>query len=78
MEEKGKGAEFFGFSHPTIQNLIQNLPGVKKCTNYRLIRFEVWKPEYGEVTVPSENDASISYEALKKSPSFKYGKCSSF
>lgn len=28
------GADFFGFSHPTIQNLIQSCPGARKCTKY--------------------------------------------
>ncbi|XP_008279898.1 transforming growth factor beta regulator 1 isoform X3 [Stegastes partitus] len=26
------GADFFGFSHPTIQNLIQSCPGARKCS----------------------------------------------
>ncbi|XP_013415518.1 transforming growth factor beta regulator 1 [Lingula anatina] len=73
VEAKGKGPDFFGFSHPTIQNLIQNCPGVKKCISYHWVKFELCKmlPESGELTVPSENDASISFEALKKSPMFR-------
>jgi len=30
----GSGPEFFGFSHPTIQYLIQCLPGAEKCEKY--------------------------------------------
>ncbi|XP_032724696.1 transforming growth factor beta regulator 1 isoform X2 [Lontra canadensis] len=28
------GADFFGFSHPTIHNLIQSCPGARKCVKY--------------------------------------------
>ncbi|KAI8816448.1 F/Y rich C-terminus-domain-containing protein, partial [Fimicolochytrium jonesii] len=28
------GPEYFGFSHPTVQSLIQELPGVERCANY--------------------------------------------
>ncbi len=28
------GADFFGFSHPTIQNLIQSCPGARKCSKW--------------------------------------------
>ncbi|ELT92721.1 hypothetical protein CAPTEDRAFT_221508 [Capitella teleta] len=37
------GAEFFGLSHPTIQNLIQYCPGAKKCQGYRWQKFEIAK-----------------------------------
>ena len=30
----GKGPEFFGFYHPTIQYLIQCLPNADKCEKY--------------------------------------------
>lgn len=36
-----KGAEFFGISHPTIQNLIQSSPGTRKLALYKSQRFEV-------------------------------------
>lgn len=36
-----KGADFFGISHPTIQNLIQSSPGTRKLTTYKQQRFEV-------------------------------------
>nr|XP_033815298.1 transforming growth factor beta regulator 1 [Geotrypetes seraphini] len=61
------GADFFGFSHPTIQNLIQSCPGARKCTNYQWIRFEVCKPGDGQVPhgLP-ENDASMNFEAFRR------------
>uniref|UniRef100_A0A673BQ96 Transforming growth factor beta regulator 1 n=1 Tax=Sphaeramia orbicularis TaxID=375764 RepID=A0A673BQ96_9TELE len=61
------GADFFGFSHPTIQNLIQSCPGARKCCNYRWIRFEVCRP--GDSQVPhslSEDDASVNFEAYQR------------
>ncbi|KAH0956278.1 hypothetical protein HN011_006556 [Eciton burchellii] len=38
-----KGADFFGISHPTIQNLIQSSPGTRKLAMYKQQRFEVSK-----------------------------------
>ncbi|TNN01571.1 hypothetical protein fugu_010953 [Takifugu bimaculatus] len=61
------GADFFGFSHPTIQNLIQSCPGARKCSNYRWIRFEVCRP--GDVQLPHslpEDDSSVSFEAYQR------------
>ncbi|XP_013875398.1 transforming growth factor beta regulator 1 isoform X2 [Austrofundulus limnaeus] len=61
------GADFFGFSHPTIQNLIQSCPGARKCSNYRWIRFEVCR--LGDSQVPhslSDDDASINFEAYQR------------
>ncbi|KAG8229500.1 hypothetical protein J437_LFUL004906, partial [Ladona fulva] len=40
VNTKGRGPEFFGFSHPTIHNLIQSSPGTRKCSNYKWIKFE--------------------------------------
>lgn len=36
-----KGADFFGISQPTIQNLIQSTPGTRKLAMYKQQRFEV-------------------------------------
>uniref|UniRef100_A0A4W3K1L9 Transforming growth factor beta regulator 1 n=1 Tax=Callorhinchus milii TaxID=7868 RepID=A0A4W3K1L9_CALMI len=60
------GAAFFGFSHPTIQNLIQSCPGARKCACYRWVRFEVCRPGDGQVPhdLP-EDDASVNFEALR-------------
>ncbi|KAM6946460.1 transforming growth factor beta regulator 1 [Aplochiton taeniatus] len=61
------GADFFGFSHPTIQNLIQSCPGARKCSNYQWIRFEVCRPGDGQVPHSlSEDDASVNFEAYQK------------
>ncbi|XP_046891745.1 transforming growth factor beta regulator 1 isoform X3 [Hypomesus transpacificus] len=61
------GADFFGFSHPTIQNLIQSCPGARKCVNYQWIRFEVCRPGDGQVPHSlSEDDASVNFEAYQR------------
>ncbi|XP_071450770.1 transforming growth factor beta regulator 1 [Hetaerina americana] len=66
---KGRGPEFFGFSHPTIQNLIQSSPGTRKCSNYKWIKFEVSRT--GETPQgAAENEASLSFEALQRSIGF--------
>lgn len=41
VNTQGRGPEFFGFSHPTIQNLIQSSPGTRKCSSYKWSKFEV-------------------------------------
>ncbi|KAF6278597.1 transforming growth factor beta regulator 1 [Rhinolophus ferrumequinum] len=60
------GADFFGFSHPTIHNLIQSCPGARKCVNYQWVKFDVCKPGDGQLPqgLP-ENDAAISFEAFQ-------------
>ncbi|CAL9684293.1 unnamed protein product [Knipowitschia caucasica] len=66
------GADFFGFSHPTIQNLIQSCPGARKCTNYRWIRFDVCRPGDGQIAHSlSEDDASINFDAFQRHQSSK-------
>ncbi|KAI5766587.1 TBRG1 [Gulo gulo luscus] len=61
------GADFFGFSHPTIHNLIQSCPGARKCINYQWVKFEVWKPGDGQPPqgLP-DTDAAISFEAFQR------------
>jgi hypothetical protein len=68
VKTHGKGHEFFGFSVPTIQNLIQSSTGIRKCPGYRTIKFEVSRT--GESVDTSENDASLSYNALQRSITF--------
>ncbi|KAB0390838.1 hypothetical protein E2I00_007161, partial [Balaenoptera physalus] len=62
------GADFFGFSHPTIHNLIQSCPGARKCVNYQWVKFDVCKP--GDSLPPPqgqlENDAATSFEAFQR------------
>ncbi|XP_031429526.1 transforming growth factor beta regulator 1 isoform X2 [Clupea harengus] len=61
------GADFFGYSHPTIQNLIQSCPGARKCSNYRWVRFEVCRPGDGQMPhTLSEDDASVNFEAFQR------------
>ncbi|XP_061574871.1 transforming growth factor beta regulator 1 [Cololabis saira] len=65
------GADFFGFSHPTIQNLIQSCPGARKCSNYTWIRFEVCRRGDGQVPHSlSEDDASVNFEAYLRRQGF--------
>ncbi|XP_008584628.1 PREDICTED: transforming growth factor beta regulator 1 [Galeopterus variegatus] len=61
------GADFFGFSHPAIHNLIQSCPGARKCINYQWVKFDVCKPGDGKIHqgLP-ENDAAISFEAFQR------------
>ncbi|XP_023987004.1 transforming growth factor beta regulator 1 [Physeter macrocephalus] len=61
------GADFFGFSHPTIHNLIQSCPGARKCVNYQWVKYDVCKP--GDSLPPPgqlENDAATSFEAFQR------------
>ena len=55
-----KGADFFGFSHPTIQNLIQSLPGARKCSRYKWMKYEVNRDGVYYI----EEDVSVSYEVV--------------
>lgn len=67
VNTKGRGADFFGISHPTVHHLIQASPGVRKCKKYVWTKFEI-NPNYqysGE-----ENEASLSYPALLRSIAF--------
>ena len=41
VNTRGRGADFFGISHPTVMNLLQSSPGIKKCVNYKMTKFEV-------------------------------------
>uniref|UniRef100_A0A0A9WII7 Transforming growth factor beta regulator 1 n=2 Tax=Lygus hesperus TaxID=30085 RepID=A0A0A9WII7_LYGHE len=66
VNTKGRGADFFGISHPTIHHLIQASPGVRKCKGYVWTKFEV-NPTY-EYT--PDDEASLSYSALLRSISF--------
>lgn len=35
----GSGPEFFGYSNPTILNLLQKMSDAKKCPKYKFVRF---------------------------------------
>uniref|UniRef100_T1IZN3 Transforming growth factor beta regulator 1 n=1 Tax=Strigamia maritima TaxID=126957 RepID=T1IZN3_STRMM len=67
MDTKVCGADFFGLSHPTIQNLIQSCPGARKCLLYKWIKFEVCKVDRSNDTaIMSDNDASLNFDALRR------------
>lgn len=68
VNTKGRGPEFFGFSHPTIQNLIQSSPGTRKCSLYKWSKFEVSRS--GGEPVMEENDPSLNFDALQRSIAF--------
>lgn len=60
------GADFFGFSHPTIHNLIQSCPGARKCVNYQWVKFDACKSRKGPLPQePPEDDAALSFEAFQ-------------
>ncbi|XP_024943234.1 transforming growth factor beta regulator 1 [Cephus cinctus] len=65
-----KGADFFGLSHPTIQNLIQSSPGTRKLAIYKQQRFEVSKNQImpGNVSPAGdeETDPGLGFAALHK------------
>ncbi|KAG1688817.1 Transforming growth factor beta regulator 1 [Nymphon striatum] len=65
VDTVGKGPEFFGFSHPMIQNLIQSCQGARKCPRYQWIKFEIVRSEQAHVTTSElDSDPTLSYEAL--------------
>ncbi|XP_011692076.1 PREDICTED: transforming growth factor beta regulator 1 isoform X2 [Wasmannia auropunctata] len=69
-----KGADFFGISHPTIQNLIQSSPGTRKLAMYKQQRFEVSKNHVhlhvdratSPVTETMETDPGLGFAALHR------------
>ncbi|XP_072166322.1 uncharacterized protein [Diadema setosum] len=66
-ESRDRAMEFFGFSHPTIQNLIQGLVGASRCASYRWLRFEECKPEEREkIAHWYESDPTVCFQALAK------------
>lgn len=72
---RGSGPEFFGLSHPIVQNLIQSCPGARKCTDYKWIKFEVSKTENISSFPPIEyENPTISVEALHSQHTFTQGK----
>ncbi|XP_052773568.1 transforming growth factor beta regulator 1-like [Mya arenaria] len=65
LETIGKGPEFFGLTHPVVQNLVQSCPGAKKCQGYKWIKFEVNKGLTMDMMPQGSDDPSVSHEALK-------------
>ncbi|XP_066590083.1 transforming growth factor beta regulator 1 [Prorops nasuta] len=65
-----KGANFFGISHPTIQNLIQSSPGTRKLASYKQQRFEVSKNHIidrgASPITEEETDPGLGFNALHR------------
>ncbi|XP_011153353.1 transforming growth factor beta regulator 1 isoform X2 [Harpegnathos saltator] len=65
-----KGADFFGISHPTIQNLIQSSPGTRKLAIYKQQRFEVSKNQMidraASPITEVETDPGLGFAALHR------------
>ncbi|GAB1864799.1 Transforming growth factor beta regulator 1 [Camponotus japonicus] len=65
-----KGADFFGISHPTIQNLIQSSSGTRKLAMYKQQRFEVSKNHVIEraasPVTEMETDPGLGFAALHR------------
>jgi len=61
----GKGLDFFGLSHPVIQNLIQSCPGARKCQRYKWVKFEINKAECNENMAVGTADPTVSFDALR-------------
>ncbi|KAI8498454.1 transforming growth factor beta regulator 1 [Branchiostoma belcheri] len=59
------GSDFFGFSNPTIQNLIQSCPGARKCTKYKWVKFDACRSSKTD-TDAEEEDLTLSFTALQK------------
>ena len=65
LELAGRGPEFFGLSHPVVQNLIQSCPGSKRCSGYKWTKFEINKAETVEtMSLEFNQDPTISYKAF--------------
>ncbi|CAG9837551.1 unnamed protein product [Diabrotica balteata] len=67
VSTRPRGHDFFGLSHPTVLHLIQSYPGVRRCANYKWIKFEVSK---NCDMYTDDNDAGLSYEYLQRSINF--------
>ena len=66
------GAEFFGLTHPSVQNLIQSLPGAKDAANYHWTKYVIAKTETA-VYKPPETNPGIYYQAFVKQPANQQG-----
>ena len=64
LPTEGRGLDFFGLSHPVIQNLVQSCPGARKCARYKWVKFEISKSETNENVAVAMNEPSVSFDAL--------------
>ena len=51
----GSGPEFFGYSNPTVLNLLQKMPDAKKCPKYKFVRFAEPSRRGGRKVVSNSN-----------------------
>ncbi|XP_005101655.1 transforming growth factor beta regulator 1 isoform X2 [Aplysia californica] len=65
LPTEGRGLDFFGLSHPVIQNLVQSCPGARKCSRYKWVKFEINKAETNDNVAVGVTDPCVSYDALK-------------
>jgi hypothetical protein len=63
------GTDFFGLTHPTIQNLIQYCPGAKKCQGYRWQKFEISK----DGAQHQETQLTVNVEIFQRSQAYTDG-----
>lgn len=59
MELRAQGEWFFGLTHLTVTNILQNSPDIKKCTKFK--GFNANFPKFD-----SNTEHSVNYEALEK------------
>ena len=59
IDTRPQGDWFFGLSHPTIANLIANIPNAKKCVNFKGMNKE-------NFVMNKDNDPTLNYEALQR------------
>lgn len=61
----GSGPEFFGYSNPTILDLLQKIPDSRKCSKYKFVRFAEpqRRPRKG---TPGSPSATKQLSALSK------------
>ncbi|RZF44455.1 hypothetical protein LSTR_LSTR002228 [Laodelphax striatellus] len=67
---RGRGADFFGLSHPTIHHLIQSSLGARKCQGYVWTKFEVSRSTIDSAASDEMMEASLNFAALKRSITF--------
>lgn len=77
----GSGPEFFGYSNPTILNLLQKMPDAKKCPKYKFVRFaepsrrgggrKIVSNSSGDVKKPSIKSKGVVNKIKKVTPSKK-------
>ncbi|XP_039284820.1 transforming growth factor beta regulator 1 [Nilaparvata lugens] len=67
---RGRGADFFGLSHPTIHHLIQSSLGARKCHGYVATKFEVCRSLSDSAASDELMEATLNFAALQRSITF--------